>query len=84
MIQRPQLTLQPGSSLNEVRPRRPEQSAQRRSQPRRRPGLNEVRPRRPEQSNTVRWLLAALFVSMKSGLEGRNNSLSAQWDADPS
>ena len=60
MIQRPQLTLQPGSSLN------------------------EVRPRRPEQSNTVRWLLAALFVSMKSGLEGRNNSLSAQWDADPS
>ena len=38
--------------------------------------LNEVRPRRPEQSrgSDVRTMLANL-VSMKSGLEGRNNQV---------
>ena len=37
-------------------------------------GLNEVRPRRPEQS-VVEFLFTPLdgLVSMKSGLEGRNN-----------
>ena len=35
--------------LNEVRPRRPEQSKGRRKRPIRAPCLNEVRPRRPEQ-----------------------------------
>ena len=41
-----------------------------------RPGrncLNEVRPRRPEQS-AIRAVFSQLVrVSMKSGLEGRNN-----------
>mgnify|MGYP001679377754 CR=1 FL=1 len=37
-------------------------------------GLNEVRPRRPEQFRvTVVAVSAADAVSMKSGLEGRNN-----------
>ena len=39
-------------------------------------GLNEVRPRRPEQfqiKNNTRF--AATQVSMKSGLEGRNNGI---------
>ena len=37
--------------------------------------LNEVRPRRPEQSGTRQLLFSEqIIVSMKSGLEGRNNS----------
>ena len=37
-------------------------------------GLNEVRPRRPEQCITPRiWMTGYVSVSMKSGLEGRNN-----------
>ena len=37
-------------------------------------GLNEVRPRRPEQSSeTANDMMLAIIVSMKSGLEGRNN-----------
>ena len=61
--------------LNEVRPRRPEQYCG--DGVGECPGarLNEVRPRRPEQS---RWLsnaaVTAEAVSMKSGLEGRNNA----------
>ena len=35
--------------------------------------LNEVRPRRPEQFGVVLVLREHLVVSMKSGLEGRNN-----------
>ena len=35
--------------------------------------LNEVRPRRPEQSVSVDSSCSAELVSMKSGLEGRNN-----------
>ena len=36
--------------------------------------LNEVRPRRPEQLVIVGTLMAPVrMVSMKSGLEGRNN-----------
>ena len=37
------------------------------------PRLNEVRPRRPEQSARCVMLLRDGAVSMKSGLEGRNN-----------
>ena len=38
--------------------------------------LNEVRPRRPEQSAEADIKQALkVFVSMKSGLEGRNNQL---------
>ena len=37
-------------------------------------GLNEVRPRRPEQSGGARGVgFPHVGVSMKSGLEGRNN-----------
>ena len=37
-------------------------------------GLNEVRPRRPEQFDKVAYISSrAGQVSMKSGLEGRNN-----------
>ena len=62
--------------LNGVRPRRPEQSISgRHDQPRKKPvSLNGVRPRRPEQ-----WFFTqtdegrALWVSMESGLEDRNN-----------
>ena len=64
--------------LNEVRPRRPEQSTSpgypATSSPSR---LNEVRPRRPEQSECLCQvgILSQINVSMKSGLEGRNNVL---------
>ena len=59
--------------LNEVRPRRPEQYAFLR-----RPAvgvccLNEVRPRRPEQYEFRVHQHELQHVSMKSGLEGRNN-----------
>ena len=59
--------------LNEVRPRRPEQYAFLR-----RPAvgvccLNEVRPRRPEQCAMRELAPLGERVSMKSGLEGRNN-----------
>ena len=59
--------------LNEVRPRRPEQFANDRAGQGGMLCLNEVRPRRPEQ-----FILNSLSdvhqnVSMKSGLEGRNN-----------
>ena len=60
--------------LNEVRPRRPEQFCETRSEPPSNAGLNEVRPRRPEQLVRQRGLLGrGNLVSMKSGLEGRNN-----------
>ena len=61
--------------LNEVRPRRPEQCDIRIYRAQRQRSLNEVRPRRPEQSaRTVDARdLEELTVSMKSGLEGRNN-----------
>ena len=66
------------TSLNEVRPRRPEQSSSRLSRQRWCRGLNEVRPRRPEQSEKKsNQPPAGGKVSMKSGLEGRNN------DVDP-
>ena len=62
--------------LNEVRPGRPEQfdgplvSSMERS----RPGLNEVRPGRPEQFVLQTVLNDGIIgVSMKSGLEDRNN-----------
>ena len=60
--------------LNEVRPRRPEQYKYFCSSGPQVVGLNEVRPRRPEQ-----WYRRENspeppeLVSMKSGLEGRNN-----------
>ena len=61
------------SCLNEVRPRRPEQSRPRFRQGGHGPCLNEVRPRRPEQFASAARLSSNLIVSMKSGLEGRNN-----------
>ena len=86
-------------SLNEVRPRRPEQLMSRYGLCRKILGLNEVRPRRPEQFSPYRAdVLLVIYglnevrprrpeqsakrgdtphpetaVSMKSGLEGRNN-----------
>ena len=63
-----------GRRLNEVRPRRPEQSLDGRLREIRDAGLNEVRPRRPEQfGGAARRYMAQIRVSMKSGLEGRNN-----------
>ena len=62
--------------LNEVRPRRPEQFRScDPAGPERPRGLNEVRPRRPEQYLEI-WADGDEFilVSMKSGLEGRNNA----------
>ena len=61
--------------LNEVGLEGRNNSAHRRDpSPRAGPGLNEVRPRRPEQFITLAArLLAESMVSMKSGLEGRNN-----------
>ena len=61
--------------LNEVRPRRPEQSHSPLTVDHRNNGLNEVRPRRPEQFGPW-WspIHGARKVSMKSGLEGRNNT----------
>ena len=61
------------TSLNEVRPRRPEQSAGTATVKAAAPCLNEVRPRRPEQSEVGNMDAIAYDVSMKSGLEGRNN-----------
>ena len=61
-------------SLNEVRPRRPEQFCSVEIE-----GywislcLNEVRPRRPEQWKKMGACKLYKAVSMKSGLEGRNN-----------
>ena len=60
--------------LNEVRPRRPEQSSATSRPCCRHACLNEVRPRRPEQSDEFIHLVLDLRVSMKSGLEGRNNA----------
>ena len=63
------------SRLNEVRPGRPEQWV-----PSTRTGLtstclNEVRPGRPEQYKASVFVRGTPFVvSMKSGLEGRNNT----------
>ena len=61
--------------LNEVRPGRPEQCARRYpARPVVLPCLNEVRPGRPEQFlSTLHTLRANTRVSMKSGLEDRNN-----------
>ena len=65
--------------LNEVRPRRPEQSDG--ADVLRGLGLlclNEVRPRRPEQSSDGATAATSdAPVSMKSGLEGRNNTTQA-------
>ena len=62
--------------LNEVRPRRPEQALIADMSRESYPSLNEVRPRRPEQYYAVlaRRTLSP-NVSMKSGLEGRNNQM---------
>ena len=47
----------------------------------RRPRLNEVRPGRPEQSYSRREnRRREKRVSMKSGLEGRNNGCPQRWD----
>ena len=59
--------------LNEVRPRRPEQFVDVLEQVPMNRSLNEVRPRRPEQSTDNPYDPMDEFVSMKSGLEGRNN-----------
>ena len=61
-------------SLNEVRPRRPEQLPMQSSGPPTGCCLNEVRPRRPEQCTLDLDAYDLAIVSMKSGLEGRNNS----------
>ena len=66
------------SSLNEVRPRRPEQSGEGFAVEGMGVGsLNEVRPRRPEQSQNTQNSTPTIPVSMKSGLEGRNNKAHA-------
>ena len=63
------------TSLNEVRPRRPEQYRGHFPNDHATGRLNEVRPRRPEQCGAKRRCLGHfLDVSMKSGLEGQNNS----------
>ena len=63
------------AGLNEVRPRRPEQSNDWFTVIVGGVGLNEVRPRRPEQySARHEHLGVGGTVSMKSGLEGRNNT----------
>ena len=73
----PQLLQQPQTrvhSLNEVRPRRPEQWSGVPPAGRHSKRLNEVRPRRPEQSRLEVTGTGFGLVSMKSGLEGRNNA----------
>ena len=46
-------------------------------------GLNEVRPRRPEQSEkSSRKNVIEGLVSMKSGLEGRNNAVIADMSSE--
>ena len=70
--------------LNEVRPGRPEQSGCRALSRVVPVCLNEVRPGRPEQS----WaggvgVGGELGVSMKSGLEGRNNGVATSIDLNP-
>ena len=64
-----------GMGLNEVRPGRPEQSEAHRDHVHAYfGGLNEVRPGRPEQSeDAIEGLCYRGDVSMKSGLEDRNN-----------
>ena len=60
--------------LNEVRPGRPEQFDAAGITGRVVwGGLNEVRPGRPEQSQQASAIAAEARVSMKSGLEDRNN-----------
>ena len=61
-------------SLNEVRPGRPEQFGARWRELETAAGLNEVRPGRPEQFRGGTYgRSGAGLVSMKSGLEDRNN-----------
>ena len=75
---RPTATMRPAApSLNEVRPRRPEQSRSTFVTERVIGScLNEVRPRRPEQFlHVLPRAKSPRIVSMKSGLEGRNNKL---------
>ena len=61
--------------LNEVRPRWPEQfGSETVNFVSGIPGLNEVRPRWPEQSYGRVDLIVIRVVSMKSGLDGRNNN----------
>ena len=60
--------------LNEVRPRRPEQLSRPNNVCWATKCLNEVRPRRPEQYTENPGVEEVYEqVSMKSGLEGRNN-----------
>ena len=59
--------------LNEVRPGRPEQSTVRLPPRRGKKCLNEVRPGRPEQWRCITYVPGEVDVSMKSGLEDRNN-----------
>ena len=67
----------PRIRLNEVRPRRPEQCDRPGRETDGGIGLNEVRPRRPEQSaGEPGDGVDCVIVSMKSGLEGRNNRVS--------
>ena len=67
-----------GARLNRVRPRRPEQSMVIRFSSFRGAGLNRVRPRRPEQcAGTDPDSVINVVVSIESGLEGRNNIVSA-------
>ena len=61
--------------LNEVRPGRPEQCSHHSRRLRcRKSGLNEVRPGRPEQCVEHDHGAIQQTVSMKSGLEDRNNA----------
>ena len=69
-------------SLNEVRPRRPEQTYYREVRQRFYAiRLNEVRPRRPgTNAEFIGWPEAVdIAVSMKSGLEGRNKPGYGTW-----
>ena len=59
--------------LNGVRPRRPEQYHSWLKGYMSRYRLNGVRPRRPEQFGLNGVQFPTHFVSMESGLEGRNN-----------
>ena len=66
----------PPGRLNEVRPGRPEQSEREAKTRALEASLNEVRPGRPEHYVLVGGdVLHPLRVSMKSGLEDRNNRL---------
>ena len=78
----PQTSSVAAAGLNEVRPRRPEQCAVARRVKLSSLCLNEVRPRRPAQLfEEYGHVASAAFVSMKSGLEGRNNRRAPEPDS---